>query len=68
MAFDTETTGLSAEKERVIEIGAVKFNKNGIIEKFGTLINPEKYISPQITQITNITNQMLDGQPTAKEV
>ena len=31
-AFDTETTGLNPSYEKVIEIGAVKFDKNGIIE------------------------------------
>ncbi len=66
-AFDTETTGLKAESERVIEIGAVKFNKNGIIADFGTLIDPEKKISPKITEITNITNEMLAGKPKADE-
>ena len=37
IAFDTETTGLSSSKDRVIEIGAVKFNKDGIKDKFETL-------------------------------
>lgn len=66
-AFDTETTGLKAESERVIEIGAVKFDKNGTIEEFGTLIDPERRISPVITEITNITNEMLKGMPKASE-
>lgn len=68
VVFDTETTGLKADEERVIEIGAIKFNKNGIIEKFGTLINPEKTISSQITQITGITNKMVYEKPTSKDV
>ncbi len=65
--FDTETTGLKAEEERIIEIGAVKFDKTGFIGQFGTLIDPEKEISSKITSITGITNGMLSGQPKAEE-
>ncbi len=65
--FDTETTGLKAERDRVIEIGAVKFDKNGFIGQFGTLINPETVISQKITEITGITNDMVCGQPIARE-
>ena len=34
VAFDTEATGIDVKNENIIEIAAVKFNKNGIIEKF----------------------------------
>lgn len=71
-AVDTETTGIMLfEKneegirdttrlaDRIIEIGAVKFNKDGIISTFDTLINPKKRLSPYITGLTHITDEML---------
>ena len=67
-AFDTETTGLSSKYEKIIEIGAVKFDKNGIIDTYSVLINPEKEISSNITSITGITNKMVSGCKTFSEI
>jgi len=67
-AFDTETTGLKAEYEHIIEIGAVKFNKYGILKTYGTLINPLVPISLQITQINNISNNMVADSPQFKQI
>lgn len=67
-AFDTETTGLSSKYEKIIEIGAVKFDKNGIIDTYSVLINPEKVISSNITSITGITNQMVSDCKTFSEI
>ena len=39
-AFDTETTGLSANNDRLLEIGAVQFSKKGVLDTFNQLINP----------------------------
>ncbi len=60
-AFDTETTSLTPTTGRIIEIGAVKFSKNGIIDKWGQLINPQTDIPPFITSLTHITNQMVSS-------
>ena len=67
IAFDTETTGLSSTTDRVIEIGAVKFDKDGIKEKFETLINPQKPIPPECTEINHITDEMVKDAPLAEE-
>ena len=66
--FDTETTGLSSKYEKIIEIGAVKFDKNGIIDTYSVLINPEKTISSEITRITGITNEMVSDCKTFSEI
>ena len=63
-AFDTETTGLMNKTDKIIEIGAVKFNKDGIIDKFSTLINPQMPIPFCATKVNGITNQMVANQPT----
>lgn len=67
IAFDTETTGLRPETDRVLEIGAVKFNKTGILDKFETLINPQKPIPPECTEINHITDEMVKDAPLAKD-
>ena len=64
VAFDTETTGLKSSEDFLIEIGAVKFNYRGTIGKeFKMLINPPVKISPLITEITNIKQEMLENCP-----
>lgn len=68
VAFDTETSGLSCQTCRIIEIGAVKFNCNGCISTFNTLINPETPISPEAIEINHITDEMVKNQPVIKEI
>lgn len=62
-AFDTETTGLKPELDNVIEIGAVRFDRSGIIDRYNVLIKPPKPIPAVITRINNITNEMVEGLP-----
>ena len=67
IVFDLETTGLSNASERIIEIGAVKVENGQIIGSFDTFVDPEKAISPEITRLTSITNEMVAGAPTESE-
>jgi len=62
-AFDTETTGLNPEHERVIEIGAVKFNKDGVIDTYSQLINPKMTLPPICMELSHITQDMVDDKP-----
>lgn len=69
IVFDLETTGLNAnEGDSIIEIGAVKLCNGEIIERFDELINPGKLLNPKITEITNITDDMLKGKPNEKDM
>ncbi|MBB5219581.1 DNA polymerase-3 subunit epsilon [Treponema rectale] len=64
IAFDTETTGLHASDSYMIEIGAVKFNCDGIIgEPFDILIKPPVPVPAQLEELTHITNDMLKDCP-----
>ena len=67
-AIDTETTGLMSKTDKIIEIGAVKFCKDGVIDKFSTLINPQMPIPYASTKVNGITNQMVCNCPTFFEI
>lgn len=67
-AFDTETTGLNSENCRIIEIGAVKFNYNGIVDSFNSLINPLQSIPYECSMINHITDKMVINEPTIDKV
>ncbi|NSW51666.1 MAG: DEAD/DEAH box helicase family protein [Anaerolineae bacterium] len=63
VAIDLETTGLDPARDAIIEIGAVRFNGNRIEDEWSTLINPNRPIPPEITQLTGITNSMVKNAP-----
>lgn len=68
VVFDVETTGLEPEFCEIIEIGAVKVVNGEITEKFQTLVKPKSKISSLITEITGITNDMVDNAPPIEAV
>ncbi|OUM88376.1 MAG: PolC-type DNA polymerase III [Bacillus thermozeamaize] len=64
--FDTETTGLSANYHELIEIGAVKMKNGQVIDRYETFVKPNEPISPAITRLTGITNEMVSDAPDLK--
>ncbi len=59
VAFDVETTGLNPAKDRIIEFSAILFIKGKRMESLTFLCNPGRKISPEIENLTGITNSML---------
>ena len=66
-AFDTETTGLNPEEEKILEIGAVSFDRLGIRARYNVLINPQRKILPEITRVNGIDDAMVSGKPVFAE-
>jgi len=65
---DVETTGLSANKNRIIEIALVKIENLKITDKLNYLINPQTYIPPFITSLTGIDNDDVIGAPIFSDI
>jgi DNA polymerase III epsilon subunit family exonuclease len=61
---DVETTGASADfGHRVIELGIVRLERGRVVAEYQQLVDPERRISPGVTALTGISQEMVDGRP-----
>ena len=68
VAIDIETTGLSEERDTVIEIGAVRFKGHRVEDEWSTLINPNRHIPDFISALTGIDDAMVRQAPRLMEI
>ena len=68
VAFDLETTGLSSQKDEIIEIGAVRMQGGKELERFQTFVNPGRRLEQKIVELTGITDAMLADAPSIETV
>ena len=68
VVVDLETTGLNPATDEIIEISALKYINNQLVDSFSQLVNPQQPISWQITQITGIDNTMVAHAPTIAQL
>jgi len=66
--LDIETTGGKYNEEGITEIAIHKFDGRKVVDKFISLINPEKEIQPFVVNLTGINNKMLRTAPKFHEV
>lgn len=64
----TETTGLSAYYDEVIEIGILKVRSGDVTDRYEQLIRPKYEIDGFITSLTGITNEMVADKPPIEDV
>lgn len=63
VVFDLETTGISTERDEVIEISGVKARQGTVVEEFNTLVNPGRPIPYGASQVNGITDEMVAEAP-----
>ncbi len=68
VVFDIETTGFSAEHDRIIEIGAVRVEEGQITDRFSAFVNPQIPIPFEIEKLTGISDDMVLEEPLVEEV
>lgn len=68
VVFDTETTGFSPTKDRLVEIGAVKIRDGENLGEKTWLINPKRSIPWYVQKVHNITPEMLADRPVFADV
>jgi len=68
VCVDCETTGLEPDLDRIIEVAAVKFTFEKILDSYETLIDPEVPIPEASQEIHHISNEMVQGKPKIQDV
>ena len=66
--LDLETTGFSATTEKITEVGIMKLKDGEVIEEFSCFVNPEKHIPERVSEVTNITDEMVADSETIDKV
>ena len=63
VSLDLETTGLDYNRDEIIEVGAVKFQGQDVLDTYQTLVNPYKQLSEFVKDYTSITQRDVDRAP-----
>ena len=67
IVLDTETTGLSVQENKLIEISAARLQGREVVDRFDTFVHPGVPIPPEITQLTHITDLDVAKAPSAED-
>lgn len=68
VAFDTETTGIKAAENSIIQLAAIRFENFEPTEAFMTFVKPKKPIPPEATAVNGITDNVVANAPQFCEI
>ncbi len=68
VALDTETTGLKSENDAIIEVAAVKFRADQVLDSWSSLVNPERDVPLKVERLTGIKREELRTAPRIEQV
>ncbi|MDO8672217.1 MAG: helicase C-terminal domain-containing protein [Dehalococcoidia bacterium] len=68
VSLDLETTGVRPESDQIIEVAAIKFQGDRVLDRFETLVNPRCPLPLRTDRLTRITPADLQGAPTIDQI
>lgn len=68
IVLDVETTGLSATRDRIIEVSAILFEDFTPVSYFSTLVNPKRTIPGEASIINNIYDSDVEFAPSLEQI
>ena len=68
VVIDTETTGLSASKDAIVEVSAVKFERYMPVAVFESFVNPHRSIPEAASKVNHITDDMVSDAPDFSQI
>jgi DNA polymerase-3 subunit epsilon len=66
--LDLETTGASADRDRITEVGLVEVVDGALVGEWSTLVDPGRTIPPAVVSLTGITNEMVADAPSFAQI
>ncbi len=66
--LDLETTGASADRDRITEVGLIEVADGELVSEWSTLVDPGRGIPPAIVSLTGITDQMVADAPSFAQI
>lgn len=61
--FDVETTGMSPVNDRIVQIAAVRIDRDGFISRWNSFVNPGRKIPAGVVAVHHITDEMVSAAP-----
>ena len=61
--FDVETTGMSPVNDRIVQLAAIRIDKDGTMSRYNSFINPCRIIPPKVVAVHHITDEMVASAP-----
>lgn len=66
--IDVETTGVNPNKDKIIQLSAIRFSGHKETARFNTYVNPGRAIPPDVTNTNGITDEMVVDAPTIHDI